>query len=79
MFRRVRDSLPRATLPLPLGRPAQALMRALWPASRGPLSRLDQDLIADNDQAVSVLGVSPRPFRPDAKMWQAPETEAGHR
>ena len=79
MFCRVRDSLPRATLALPLGRPAQALVRTLWPASRGPLSRLDQDLIADNDQAVSVLGVSPRPFRPDAKMWQAPETEAGHR
>lgn len=71
MFRRVRDSLPHATLPLPVGRTVQALMRMLWPASRGPLSRLSRDLIADDDPAISILGVSPRPFRPDAAMWQA--------
>ena len=71
MFRRVRDSLPRATLPLPLGRAAQALMRWLWPASRGPLSRLDRDLVADNGPAILVLGISPRSFRPEAMMWRA--------
>ena len=70
MFRRVRDSLPRATLALPFGRVAQVPMRMLWPASRGPLSRLDQDLIADNGPAASILGMSPRPFRPNAAMWQ---------
>ncbi|MBP3984590.1 hypothetical protein J5837_09190 [Pseudoxanthomonas helianthi] len=75
MFRRVRDSLPRATLPLPLGRAAQALMRWLWPASRGPLSRLDRDLVADNGLAVSVLGISPRLFQPDAAMWTRPEAD----
>lgn len=73
MFRRVRDSLPRTTLPLPLGRAMQALLRMLWPASRGPLSRLDQDLIAENAPAVSLLGISPRPFRPDAGMWAIPD------
>ncbi|HZV38844.1 MAG TPA: hypothetical protein VFF96_08870 [Pseudoxanthomonas sp.] len=70
MFRRVRDSLPRATLSLPLGPAVQTLMRALWPASRGPLSRLDQDLLADNGPVGSVLGVLPRSFRPEAAMWQ---------
>lgn len=79
MFRRVRGSLPCATLPLPLGHPAQALMRALWPASRGPLSRLDRDLVADNGPAISALNVSPRPFRPDAGMWRTPDGEAGYR
>lgn len=76
MFRRVRDSLPRATLALPFGSAAQASMRTLWPASRGPLSRLDQDLVADNGPAVSILGASPRPFRPDAAMWVAPGGDA---
>lgn len=70
MFRRVRDSLPRATLVLPFGRVAQAAMRTLWPGSRGPLSRLGQDLVADNGPAVSILGMSPRPFRPEADMWR---------
>lgn len=70
MFRRVRDSLPRTTLPLPLPRAVQMLMSTLWPASRGPLSRLDQDLVADNDPTISILGVSSRPFRPDAEMWR---------
>lgn len=81
MFRRVRDSLPRATLALPFGRAAQASMRTLWPASRGPLSRLDQDLIADNGPAVSILGMSPRPFRLDAATWVVPrpDTGMGHR
>lgn len=70
MFARVRDSLPMRTLPLPLGRPLLALMAALLPAARGPVSRLDADLVADNGEATALLGVSARPFRVDASMWR---------
>ncbi len=72
MFARVRASLPLRTLPLPVGRPLLALMAAILPAARGPVSRLDADLVADNDEAVRLLGVSPRPFRPQASMWRLP-------
>jgi hypothetical protein len=37
---------------------------------RGPLSRLETDLIADNTEMTRLLGVQPRPFRPDAECWQ---------
>ena len=69
MFRRVRASLPRRTLVLPVGRAAQALARGLLPVARGPLSRLDQDLVADNGPAMEILGLQPRPFWPEAGMW----------
>jgi nucleoside-diphosphate-sugar epimerase len=69
MFARVRRSLPQATLPLPL--PAWLLHAGsrLSPALRGPLSRLDADLIADNRELEQLLGVHPRAFRLDASMW----------
>lgn len=70
MFARVRTSLPRATLPLPL--PAWLLRtgQRIAPAKlRGPLQRLDADLVADNHELERLLGVRPRPFRPDAEMW----------
>lgn len=72
MFARVRRSLPRATVPLPL--PAWALRwgRNAVPALRGPLLRLDVDLIADNGELQRLLGISPRPFQPEAAMWMAP-------
>ena len=70
MFERVRASLGMWTLPLPVPRPALRAAAALLPSLRGPLGRLDADLVADNGVAVSALGVEPRPFRPDAGTWQ---------
>lgn len=72
MFARVRRSLPVDTLPLPL--PAWLLHTARRSVGklRGPLSRLEADLIADNTEVTRLLGVQPRPFRPDADCWRAP-------
>lgn len=70
MFRRVRDSLERSTLPLALPSTALPLASRLLPRLRGALSRLDQDLVADNAVAVEVLGVQPRPFRPTMATWE---------
>lgn len=71
MFARVRRSLPVATMPLPL--PAWLLRMAGQglPSLRGPLARLDVDLIADNRELQRLLGVEPRPFQPDAGCWLA--------
>ena len=72
MFARVRRSLPVATLPLPL--PAWLLdgARRVLPRLAGPLGRLESDLVADNTELARLLGVTPRPFRPDADCWQPP-------
>lgn len=70
MFARVRASLPARTLPIPVPRPAASLAQRLLPALRGPLSRLDQDLIADNGELERLLDVHPRGFAPDAATWQ---------
>lgn len=72
MFARVRQSLPCATVPLPLPAWLLKLGQRMYPPLRGPLSRLDSDLVADNDELQRLLGVHPRPFRPDAAMWQPP-------
>ena len=69
MFSRLRDSLPRRTLGIPLARPVLDLLARLLPAARGPVSRLDSDLVADNTQVREVLGMSPRGFVLDARMW----------
>lgn len=72
MFARVRRSLSTSTLPLPV---PVALLRAahlLLPRARGPLSRLDADLVADNEPLQRLLDVRPRAFRPDASMWVPP-------
>lgn len=73
MFARVRHSLPRATLPLPVPRVLLRLGRHLLPPLRGPLSRLDSDLVADNDDLQRLLGIHPRPFQPEAGMWIPPD------
>jgi hypothetical protein len=39
------------------------------PRLRGPLIRLEADLIADNRELQRLLGVSQRPFHPDAACW----------
>ncbi|MGH8159397.1 MAG: NAD(P)H-binding protein [Rhodanobacter sp.] len=72
MFARVRRSLPRATVPLPLPAWLLRLGRHALPPLRGPLNRLDADLVADNDELRRLLGISPRPFRPEPSMWTAP-------
>jgi uncharacterized protein YbjT (DUF2867 family) len=73
MFARVRRSLSTPTLPILLPRWLLRLAGRVLPRARGPLSRLDADLIADNAQLQQLLGVHPRPFQPHGSMWVAPE------
>lgn len=72
MFARVRHSLSRTTVPLPLPAWLLHLGRRVVPRLRGPLSRLEIDLVADNAELQRLLGVSPRPFRPEPSMWLPP-------
>jgi nucleoside-diphosphate-sugar epimerase len=69
MFERVRAGLPVRTLPIRIPR---ALIRAgarAVPPLRGPLTRLEQDLVADNTELERLLDVHPRDFRPDRACW----------
>ncbi|HET9835371.1 MAG TPA: NAD-dependent epimerase/dehydratase family protein [Rhodanobacteraceae bacterium] len=79
MFARVRESLPVRTCPVPVPRLAASIAQRLLPKLRGPLSRLDQDLVADNGELERLLEVHPRGFAPDARMWngQAGATRRG--
>lgn len=70
MFARVRRSLPVDTLPVPLPAWSLRLARHGVAKLRGPLSRLEADLIADNTEVTRLLGIQPRAFRPDADCWQ---------
>lgn len=72
MFARVRRSLPIDTLPLPLPAWSLCLVRHSVAGLRGPLSRLEVDLVADNAEMTQLLGIQPRPFRPDADCWRTP-------
>jgi len=72
MFARVRRSLPVTTLPAPMPAWVLRLGRHAVPRLRGPLTRLESNLIADNSELERLLGVSPRPFRPDAACWAPP-------
>lgn len=69
MFARVRRSLPVRTLPLPIPAPLIRIGARLVPAMRGPLTRLEQDLVADNSQLEHLLDVHPRGFAPDPSCW----------
>jgi uncharacterized protein YbjT (DUF2867 family) len=75
MFARVRRSLPTATLPVPLPGWALRGARRVVPRLAGPIDRLGADLLADNTELTHLLGVAPRPFRPDADCWRAPAAE----
>lgn len=70
MFARVRRSLATSTVPVPIPAPLLRLGRHAVPRLRGPLTRLEADLIADNSDLQRLLGVSPRPFHPDATCWE---------
>ena len=69
MFERVRASLPVRTCPLRIPAPVVRLGARLVPALRGPLTRLEQDLVADNSDLERLLGVRPRGFAPDSGCW----------
>ena len=70
MFARVRQTLPHANLPVPLPPWLLHAGQRFAPAKlRGPLQRLDADLVADNGELERLLGVRPRPFQVDAGMW----------
>ena len=73
MFARVRRSLACATVPVRIPAWLLRLGQRLYPPLRGPLSRLDCDLVADNGELQRLLHVQPRPFQPDAAMWAAPQ------
>ena len=72
MFARVRASLACTTVPVRVPAWLLRLGQRMCPPLRGPLSRLDRDLVADNDELQRLLHVQPRPFQPDATMWTAP-------
>lgn len=70
---RVRASLPVHSVPVPLpvgGLRVLAGAIPAWRRFRAPLDRLDKDLVADHDAALSDLDWAPRGFRPDASSWQ---------
>lgn len=76
MLQRVQASLPVRCLALPI--PFSGIRLALALARRfpqwrmipvGALSRLQVDLVADNDAARTLLEWSPRPFRPEPSTW----------
>jgi len=69
MFARVRDSLPVFTVALPVPLVVMRLTALGQPRWRGPIGRLQQNLIADNEESVRLLGVEPRGFAPDAAAF----------
>lgn len=69
MFARVRASLPVRTWPLRVPAVSVRAGARCLPPLRGPLTRLDEDLIADNTELERLLGVHPRAFRPDRTCW----------
>jgi nucleoside-diphosphate-sugar epimerase len=69
MFARVRASLPVRTLGVRIPAPLVRMGVHLVPRLRGPLGRLEQDLIADNGELERLLDVHPRGFAPDRSCW----------
>lgn len=70
MFRRVRRSAGGPTLPVPIPRLVLDLAALVSPAMRGPVQRLDTDLIADNRELERILDIHPRPFQPHPETWR---------
>lgn len=70
MFRRARRSAGAFTIPAPIPRFALDIAAFVSPAMRGPINRLDSDLIADNHDLEAILGIRPRAFDPVPATWQ---------
>jgi len=70
MFRRARRSAGKLTFPAPIPRFVLDLAVLVSPALRGPVQRLDNDLIADNSELERILDIHPRAFRPSPETWQ---------
>lgn len=70
MFRRTQRSAGGMVLPLPIPRLVLDVAASLMPAIRGPVNRLDSDLIADNGDLEAFVGVHPRPFSPQPATWR---------
>jgi len=70
MFRRARRSAGGSTLPVPIPRLVLDLAALMSPAMRGPVNRLDSDLIADNAELERVLNIHPRGFQPSPETWR---------
>jgi nucleoside-diphosphate-sugar epimerase len=70
MFRRARRTAGSATVPLPIPRFILNVATLLSPTMRGPVRRLDSDLIADNRPLEAALGIYPRAFTPGPETWQ---------
>lgn len=69
MFERVRGSLPVRTCPLRIPRWLVRAGARMVPPLRGPLMRLELDLVADNGELERRLGIHPRGFHPDRECW----------
>lgn len=69
MFERVRRSLPVATLPVVIPDAALRGAACFQDGWRGPVQRLQSDLVADNAEVQRLLGIAPRPFAPTAAVW----------
>jgi nucleoside-diphosphate-sugar epimerase len=70
MFRRARRTAGSVTLPLPIPRFILNVATLVSPAMRGPIHRLDSDLIADNRPLEAALDIHPRDFSPRPETWQ---------
>jgi len=72
MFRRARQTAGAFTLPAPIPRAVLDIAALVSPWMKGPVQRLDSDLIADNTDLETILGIHPRAFQPTASMWKTP-------
>lgn len=70
MFRRARLSAGAPTFPAHIPRVVLDLAVLVSPAMRGPVHRLDKDLIADNGELERILDIHPRPFQPSPETWR---------
>ncbi|HVI55352.1 MAG TPA: NAD-dependent epimerase/dehydratase family protein [Luteibacter sp.] len=70
MFRRARRTAGSATLPVPIPRFILNAAVLVSPGMRGPVRRLDSDLIADNRLLEAALDVHPRAFAPQPETWR---------
>lgn len=71
MFRRARRTAGSFTLPVPVPRFILNAATLVLPVMRGPVRRLDSDLIADNRPLEAALDIHPRAFTPRPETWQA--------